>query len=72
MLALGLDEPIDAVGRRLTFEHPNRERHGTVVGVMEDFHYEPLHRPVRPMVQTNSTPPARAAMSNPAEVLRSE
>ncbi len=44
---LGYDRP---VGRRVIAYFGDKERALTIVGVTEDFHYEPLHLPILPMV----------------------
>ncbi len=44
---LGYDRP---VGRKIIGYFGDQERALTIVGVTEDFHYEPLHRPILPMV----------------------
>lgn len=42
----GWERPI---GKSLTMQEPGIGR-GPVIGVVEDFHYEPLHKPISPMV----------------------
>jgi putative ABC transport system permease protein len=44
---LGYDRP---VGRKVIAYFGANERPLTIVGVTEDFHYEPLHQPILPMV----------------------
>jgi putative ABC transport system permease protein len=44
---LGYDRP---VGRKVIGYFGDHERALTIVGVTEDFHYEPLHQPILPMV----------------------
>jgi putative ABC transport system permease protein len=44
---LGYDQP---VGRKVIAYFGENERPLTIVGVTEDFHYEPLHQPILPMV----------------------
>jgi putative ABC transport system permease protein len=44
---LGYERP---VGRRVIGYFGDQERPMTIVGVTEDFHYEPLHQPILPMV----------------------
>jgi putative ABC transport system permease protein len=52
--AFGFDDPMAAIGRRIDFlDQRSRNRHGHVVGVMEDVHFESLHRPILPMALTN-------------------
>jgi putative ABC transport system permease protein len=44
---LGYDRP---VGRKVMGYFGPNERPFTIIGVTEDFHYEPLHQPILPMV----------------------
>jgi putative ABC transport system permease protein len=44
---LGYDQP---VGRKVIAYFGDKERPLTIVGVTEDFHYEPLYQPILPMV----------------------
>jgi putative ABC transport system permease protein len=44
---LGYDQP---VGRKVIGYFGENQRPMTIVGVTEDFHYEPLHQPILPMV----------------------
>ncbi len=44
---LGYDHP---VGRKVIGYFANRERPLQIVGVTEDFHYEPLHQPILPTI----------------------
>ena len=45
--ALNLSNPI---GSELTLELDGRETHGTVIGVVRDFHFQSLHQPIRPLI----------------------
>jgi putative ABC transport system permease protein len=51
-----------ALGKRMEYfgaGSPEIEKSGTVVGVVKDFHYESLHRPVLPLVLTLTKPDNR-------------
>ena len=45
--ALNLTDPI---GQELVWRQNEGVLHGTVIGVVEDFHYRTLHEPIRPMI----------------------
>ena len=45
--ALNLTDPI---GRELVWQQNEGVLHGTVIGVVEDFHYRTLHEPIRPII----------------------
>jgi len=45
--ALNLTDPI---GQELVWDQEDRPLRGTIIGVVEDFHYRTLHEPVRPLV----------------------
>lgn len=40
----------DAIGKELLWDFDEGEHKGTVIGVVEDFHFQSLHEPVRPLV----------------------
>jgi len=40
----------DPVGQQLTYPGPQQNWRGTVVGVVEDFHFESLHSPIQPLL----------------------
>ncbi len=44
--ALGLENPAEAIGKRYT----HLRKQGTVVGVINDFHFQPFHQEVKPLV----------------------
>ncbi len=44
---LGMESPI---GERITFMDDDEAREGTVIGVLEDFHFKSLHREIEPMI----------------------
>jgi putative ABC transport system permease protein len=44
---LGMDAP---VGERITYMDDGGPREGTVIGVVEDFHFKSLHREIEPMI----------------------
>ncbi|MBP7338893.1 ABC transporter permease [Niveispirillum sp.] len=47
--ALGFDSPEAAVGEQvLTIDSPQTIIRGTIVGVVEDFHFKSVHEPIRP------------------------
>lgn len=54
--ALGYGELTDVLGRRLSYDYRGQSRFATVVGVMEDFHFESLHHAVHPMALSNEWP----------------
>ena len=41
---------INPVGKQLTYPRPKEAWKGTVVGVVEDFHFESLHTPIQPLL----------------------
>ncbi len=71
--ALGWDEPL---GKNITWEEggPNGTKEGRIIGVIEDYHYQSLHKKIEPLVlhiQANrfSTIAVRIQMENISETL---
>jgi putative ABC transport system permease protein len=42
----------DVVGRRLTQANGQNQAEGTVIGLVKDFHYQPLYVPIKPLVMS--------------------
>lgn len=42
----------DVVGRRLTQANGQNQTEGTVIGLVKDFHYQPLYVPIKPLVMS--------------------
>ena len=59
--ALGFARFDDVVARQMEYDYRGQTRRGVVVGIMEDFHVESLHRPLQPMALTNEFPSAKVA-----------
>ena len=53
MKKLGLSDPNDAVGKMLVQTLLDGQREGNIVGVLEDFHYQPLQHKIKPLILTN-------------------
>lgn len=50
MKLLGYQDPRDAVGSRLIEMNLESQEEGRIVGVMRDFHYQPLHIRIKPLI----------------------
>ena len=54
---LGWASPEEALGKELVMIRNLEERQGKVIGVMKDFHFATLHRPIEPLVFFMSNDP---------------
>jgi putative ABC transport system permease protein len=50
MKMLGYQDPGEAAGSRLIEMHMDGQAEGQIVGVMRDFHYQPLHIRIKPLI----------------------
>jgi len=50
MKLLGYKDPRDAVGGRIIEMNLDGQAEGQIVGVMRDFHYQPLHIRIKPLI----------------------